>query len=63
MVRLTHTRASALLGIEDDYTAWCLDEAISLILAGFERKRTLRPRKESDDNSALLARYFGGNTP
>lgn len=63
MVRLTHTRASALLGIEDDYTAWCLDEAVSLILAGFERKRTLRPRKESDDNSALLARYFGGNTP
>ena len=50
-------RASALLAIEDAYTAWCLDEAAAVILAGLDRKRKLRP-KQTDDNSALIERYF-----
>ena len=50
---LTRTRASALMGIEDSYIAWCVDEA--MMWFGILRKsgKQLRP-KDTEDNIALL---------
>lgn len=53
MAEMYRTRPSRLLGIEDDYTAWCVDEAIMWF--GILRKsgKKLRP-KDTEDNIALL---------
>ena len=33
MSRLYHSRPSKILGIDDEYTAYCLDEACALIIS------------------------------
>ena len=33
MRRLDHSRPSKILGIDDEYTAYCLDEACALIIS------------------------------
>ena len=33
MSRLYHSRPSEILGIDDEYTAYCLDEACALIIS------------------------------
>ena len=58
MSKMMACRPSALLGLSDEYDAWCLDEAVTMIIAGLERGRKLRPRQTRNDNSELLERYF-----
>ena len=60
MSRMMCTRASSLLGIDDEYCAWCLDEAVAMIINSLEHKRKLRPKQVGDDNSELIERYMKG---
>jgi len=49
-----------LLRIEDEYVAWCLDEAVAEVIARLESKQKLKPKK-TQDNLALLERLkIGG---
>lgn len=50
---LTRTRASALMGIEDSYVAWCVDEAVALVAMRLRRGDRLKIPK-TKDNHALL---------
>ena len=50
---LTRTRASALMGIEDSYVAWCVDEAVALVALRLRRGDRLAIPK-TKDNHALL---------
>ena len=50
---LTRTRASALMGIEDSYVAWCVDEAVALVALRLRRGDRLKIPK-TKDNQALL---------
>lgn len=50
---LTRTRASALMGIEDSYVAWCVDEAVALVALRLRRGDRLKIPKTTD-NHALL---------
>ena len=50
---LTRTRASALMGIEDSYVAWCVDEAVALVALRLRRGDRLKIQKTTD-NHALL---------
>ena len=48
-----HARASQLMGISDDYVAWCVDEAITLVIAKLRNGDQLKQPK-TKDNQALL---------
>ena len=50
---LTRTRARALMGIEDSYVAWCVDEAVALVAMRLRRGDRLKIPK-TKDNHALL---------
>lgn len=51
--QLTRTRPSGLMGIEDSYVAWCVDEAVSLVALRLRRGDKLTQPK-TKDNHALL---------
>ena len=53
MAEMWKERPSRLLGIEDGYTAWCLDEAIMQFEILLKQKKTLKP-KDTKDNTDLL---------
>lgn len=61
MTQLLHSRASTLLAIEDEYIAWCLDEAVASITASLRAGRKRRP-KAAPDNRELINRITGGET-
>ena len=54
MTQLYRARPSQLMGIEDAYAAWCVDEAIAEYTIRRRNKQRLRP-PETTDNSALIA--------
>lgn len=53
MASVMNCRASALLGVEDAYIAWCVDEAEATIMAAMRQGKKIRPKKTTD-NSELL---------
>lgn len=61
-----HTRPSELLCIEDDYTAYCLDEAVMVFCAGVqgkvddvpEGKGKKGPERRKRQQDALLKRLL-----
>lgn len=53
MCQIMHTRASELMGISDSYVAWCLDEAIALLITRVRSGDQLKQPK-TKDNHALL---------
>lgn len=59
MAQMMSCRASALMGIDDDYIAWCMDEAAATILAALRQGRKIRPRRTAD-NWALIHKLTGG---
>jgi hypothetical protein len=48
-----HARPSNLLEIEDGYTAYCFDEACSLILAKIKDEKTPHFTEDVHENKAL----------
>lgn len=50
---------SKLIGLDDPYAAYCLDEAICDYMARLRSGQTLRPAK-SPDNRALIEAIEGG---
>ena len=61
MTQLLHSRASTMLAIDDEYIAWCLDEAVASIVVSLRSGRKRRP-KMTEDNRDLINRITGGNT-
>lgn len=59
MTQTMGCRASELVGLDDPYLAWCLDEAVAEIVAGFRAKRKLRPKHTGQGNEDLIERYLG----
>ena len=57
MSKLMGARPSALLAINDDYAAWCVDEAVFYYQSLLASGRKLAPRK-TKDNSALIAQLM-----
>ena len=53
MVMTMSCRASELLGIEDAYAAWCMDEAICTIIQSLKAGRKRRPPKDADNNALI----------
>lgn len=60
MAQMMSCRASALMGIDDAYIAWCLDEAAATILAALRQGRKIRPKKTTD-NWKLIHELTGGD--
>ena len=53
MAKLYGTRPSSMLGIPDEYTAWCVDEAMAEFGALQAKGKKIKP-KDTKDNTALL---------
>ena len=54
MSQILNARPSSLLNIEDDYSAWCLDQAVMMIIISLREKRKLKPKQTGSDNRALI---------
>ena len=54
MSQILNARPSSLLNIEDDYSAWCLDQAVMMIIISLREKRKLKPKQTGNDNRALI---------
>ena len=61
MTQILNSRASVMLAIEDEYIAWCLDEAVATIVASLRAGRQRRPEM-TEDNRELIKRLTGGET-
>ena len=53
MMLAMHVRPSSLLGIEHSYDAWCVDQAIWLVISTIRNGGKLKNPK-TKDNHALL---------
>ena len=54
MVTVTGDRASRILGVTNDWAAWCLDEAMLILRIEVRKGRRLWSATKSKDNSELL---------
>ena len=59
MAQTYSERPSRILNIEDEYFAYCLDEAVADIISALRRKRKLRPKVKADNNRELIAQLMG----
>ena len=59
MATAYNTPPSRLLGIRDQYAAYCLDEAIAEYIARIRAGHKLRPPKTTDNNE-LIRKMQGG---
>lgn len=53
MAHTYRTRPSRLLGIEDAYAAWCLDQAIAEYIVRVKAGHRLRPAATSDNKKLI----------
>ena len=51
MSQLYHSRPSKILGIDDEYTAYCLDEACALIISKIDNDEEPKFNKEKKKES------------
>lgn len=58
MATLYKAPPSSLLGIDDPYAAWCLDEAIAEYTLRIRAKQKLKPA-DTKDNAALIRKMSG----
>ncbi len=57
MARTMGARPSVLMGISNDYEAWCVDEAVFYYQTLLGSGRKLAP-KRTEDNSAIIAQLM-----
>ena len=55
MSRLYHSRPSKLLGIDDEYTAYCLDEACALIISKIDNDEEPKFNKKENKKESKKA--------